>query len=105
MEGSGIEVDLFRYCSDPAFVQRLQLLRLKLFSQINEIVFYGKGGYDFNTVYSMPIWLRHFTYKQIAEAYRKEAEAAKAASEEGKQTLHQPPNVRVPNYSVGRSAK
>ena len=40
-----------------------------IFSQIHEIVFHGKGGYDWNTVYNMPIWLRNFTYRKIEEHY------------------------------------
>lgn len=47
-----------------------------MFSQIHEIVFYGKGGYDFNTVYNLPIWLRNFIYHELVEAYKAEAEAA-----------------------------
>jgi len=43
--------------------------RLYLFKQIHEILFYGKGGYDFETVYTMPIWLRKFTFKLISDYY------------------------------------
>lgn len=105
MEGVGIDIELFRHYDNPAFSQRLQLLRLKLFSQINEIVFYGKGGYDFNTIYTMPVWLRHFIYKQMVEAYQREADAMKASENSGTQTLARAPNVRVPDYSVKRSTK
>lgn len=47
-----------------------------MFSQIHEIVFYGKGGYDFDTVYNLPIWLRNFIYHELVDAYKAEAEAA-----------------------------
>jgi len=43
-----------------------------LFKQIHEIVFHGKGGYDWNTVYNMPIWLRRFTFIEIKKYYDKE---------------------------------
>ena len=46
-----------------------------LFSQIHEIVFHGKGGYDWATVYNMPVWLRRFTFEKIKEFYEKEREA------------------------------
>ena len=59
--------------------------KVNLFSQIHEIVFHGKGGYDYETVYNMPVWLRTFTFKKLNEYYEKEAEAAKKAS--GKSTL------------------
>ncbi len=45
--------------------------RLHLFRTIHEIVFHGKGGYDFMTVYHFPIWLRKFVYKSIEEYYDK----------------------------------
>jgi len=44
-------------------------IRKSLFDQIHEIIFHGNGGYDYNTVYNMPIWLRNFTFKKIKEWY------------------------------------
>jgi hypothetical protein len=44
---------------------------MALFNQIHEIVFHGQGGYDYNTVYNMPIWLRKFTFNKIKEWYNK----------------------------------
>jgi hypothetical protein len=35
-------------------------------------VYWGKGGYDFHTVYNMPVWLRLFTYKRISDQHSKE---------------------------------
>jgi len=49
--------------------------RQNLFSQIHEIVFHGNGGYDWHTLYNMPIWLRNFTFKKIEEWYKKQEEA------------------------------
>ncbi len=46
-----------------------------MFSQIHEIVFHGNGGYDWQTVYDMPIWLRKFTFHKLKEHYDKEREA------------------------------
>ena len=46
--------------------------RLNLFSQIHQIVFNGKGGYDFHTIYNMPIWLRKFTYSSIDKFYKEQ---------------------------------
>ncbi len=45
-----------------------------LFKQIHEIVFNGQGGYNWDTVYEMPIWLRRFTYQTLKEHYEKIAE-------------------------------
>ena len=49
-----------------------------MFSQIHEIVFNSKGGYDWNTVYEMPIWLRTFTFNKLKEFYDKEQEQVDA---------------------------
>jgi hypothetical protein len=36
------------------------------------MVFYGKGGYDWETIYNMPIWLRKFTFNKIFDHYESE---------------------------------
>jgi len=48
--------------------------RIAVFTQIHEICFYGQGGYDWETVYDMPIWLRRFTFNQIHDHYKKQNE-------------------------------
>jgi hypothetical protein len=58
-------------------------VRLGLFSIIHEIVFHGKGGYDWDTVYNMPIWLRKFTFNKIREWYDKESDSYKKAGSTG----------------------
>jgi len=54
-------------------------LRKNLFTQIHEIVFHGKGGYDWYTIYNMPIWLRNYTFTLINEHYEKEKKAYEKA--------------------------
>jgi len=49
-------------------------VRSNIFTQIHEIVFHGQGGYDWETVYNMPIWLRNFTYQKMKEYYNKQSE-------------------------------
>jgi hypothetical protein len=46
-----------------------------IFKQIHEIVFHGNGGYDWNTVYNMPLWLRRTTFNLIKEYYDEQREA------------------------------
>lgn len=48
--------------------------RVNFLTQIHEICFYGQGGYSWNDVYNMPLWLRKFTYQKIKEHYDKRAE-------------------------------
>jgi hypothetical protein len=63
--------------------------RAAIFTQIHEIVFHGKGGYDWHTVYDMPIWLRRFTFNQIQRHYTEEKDAIenKGKNNSGKQTV------------------
>jgi hypothetical protein len=52
-------------------------IRIRVFTQIHQILFHGKGGYDYNTVYNMPLWLRKFTYSEIQKFYDEEEAAYK----------------------------
>ena len=49
--------------------------RAAIFKQIHQIVFHGNGGYDWHTVYNMPIWLRRFTFNEIQKYHKEEQEA------------------------------
>ena len=60
---------------------------MSLFKQIHEIVFHGNGGFDWNTVYSMPIWLRKYTFSQIQKHYDNEKEVNEKAQNNDKTTL------------------
>jgi hypothetical protein len=61
--------------------------RLNLFTQIHQIIFHGKGGYDWHTIYNMPIWLRKFTFKQIKDFYEEEKKQMEEAKSGNSQTL------------------
>jgi hypothetical protein len=70
-----------------------QIARANLFTQIHEICFHGKGGFDWPTVYAMPRWLRQFTFNKINEFYQKENEAYEKSTSKGggnKSTLVDP---------------
>jgi hypothetical protein len=59
---------------------------MNLFSQIHQILFHGKGGYDYNTIYNMPIWLRKFTYSEIKSFYDEEKKLHESSSSGDKGT-------------------
>jgi len=59
--------------------------RAGVFKQIHEIVFHGQGGYDWNTVYNMPLWLRKFTFNEIKTYHEKQNEAVKNQNKDPKQ--------------------
>ena len=72
--------------------------RQNLFSQIHEIVFHGNGGYDWDTIYNMPIWLRNFTFKKIEEWYEKQNESQNKANNQLKNTKEiARPNINPAN--------
>jgi hypothetical protein len=74
-----------------------------IFKQIHEIVFHGNGGYDWNTVYSMPLWLRRTTFNLIKEHYDKQDEAI----EKQRNTLKNSNNKEIsrPNITPNYTAK
>ena len=62
--------------------------RKNLFTQIHNIVFHGNGGYDYYTIYNLPIWLRKFTFSEIDNYNKEQNKKYKEAQEgKGKQTL------------------
>ena len=68
---------LLRY----SFFGLTQEYRFNLFKQLHEIIYYG-NGYDYDTIYNMPIWLRNITYKFIQDSINQKNEAEKKANEE-----------------------
>ena len=54
--------------------------RKNLFTQIHNIVYHGGGGYDFGTIYNMPIWLRKFTFKEIDDFIQDKNKKIEAAN-------------------------
>ena len=69
---------LWRY----SFFGLTQEYRYNLFRQIHEIIYYGRG-YDYATIYEMPVWLRNITFKFIQDSINQENEANKKSSNSG----------------------
>lgn len=61
--------------------------RAAVFTQIHEICFHGQGGYDWYTVYDMPIWLRRFTFNKLQDYYKKQEEQIESSKNGGKTSL------------------
>ena len=75
--------------------------RNNLFSQIHQIVFHGKGGYDWNTVYNMPIWLRRFTFNEIQKHYDEESKAynkSNNSNSNSKTVIDQDGKIKNPEF-------
>lgn len=44
------------------------------------MVFYTKGGFTYEDVYFMPVYLRNFQYKQLSDTLKQQADAMKNAT-------------------------
>ena len=78
-----------------------QEYRLGLFNQIHQIVFHGQGGYDWYTVYNMPIWLRKYTFNEIKkynEETNKQIEEAKSGKKNKKNLINTDGTVNTPEF-------
>ena len=68
---------------------------------IHEIVYHGNGGYDWETVYNMPIWLRTFTFNKIKDFVDKRAEEEEKAMRQAQGVQQLTPENQVitpPDY-------
>jgi hypothetical protein len=75
--------------------------RAALFKQIHEMVFHGKGGYDWYTIYDMPTWLRKFTFNEMQKFYKEESESTgnTGPNNKGSKTLIDPSGkVNTPEF-------
>jgi hypothetical protein len=60
--------------------------KVHLHQNIFSLIYYGNGGFTFDTVYTMPVYLRTFYMKQLEDVKKKEAEMIESATKKGKQT-------------------
>jgi hypothetical protein len=75
--------------------------RAALFAQLHDIVFNGNGGYSFETVYELPIWLRKFIHRTLIEHYDKQNNQQHQQSRNAP-TL-QNGQIKAPDYSTKAS--
>jgi len=73
--------------------------RAALFSQIHEICFHGQGGYQWEEVYSMPTWLRNFTFNKIQDFHNEQNNRINSQIKEGEKILvDSSGKVNTPNF-------
>ena len=73
--------------------------RYALFKQIHEICFHGQGGYQWETIYNMPIWLRKLTFKEISDFNSKQNNQIENQTKAGEKTLIDPSGkVNTPDF-------
>ena len=67
----------------------------------HQICFHGKGGYDWNTIYNLPIYLRKFIFNEIREFYEEEKRQTEKSQDPNKQVLKNPSNFKDnPNKKI-----
>ena len=76
-----------------------------IFSQIHEIVYHGNGGYDWHTVYNMPLWLRKFTFEKIKEFNEKQQEEIEKRQQKNTPTSSSKNEIARPNIKPDYSFK
>lgn len=79
--------------------------RASIFQQIHQIVFHGKGGYDWETVYNMPIWLRQFTFGEIQKYYDKEKQAYENKGDGTKTVIDSDGKIKSPEFLSSSKGK
>jgi hypothetical protein len=87
-------------------LNNINSFRFSIFSQIHEIIFHGNGGYDYNTVYNMPIWLRNYTFNKLKEWYQpKNSNEDSWVNGSVKEEASKNKKIKVPTYVTKASKK
>ena len=47
------------------------------------MIYYGNGGFNFNDLYTMPVYLRNFYLKKLIDVKKAEKEDAERANKKG----------------------
>jgi hypothetical protein len=71
-------------------------------------VFHGQGGYNYVTVYNMPLWLRKYTFQIIKEWYdnsKPDENGASWVSSVAKEEASKNKKINVPTYVTKASKK
>lgn len=80
---------------------------MKLFNEIHEIVFHGGGGYTWEQVYNMPIWLRRFTWNKLIKWFTPVDENEESWLNKGVKDKVKKENTKIkpPSYVTSRGKK
>lgn len=81
-----------------------QPLRKNLFTLIHEIVFHGNGGYDFDTVYNMPIWLRSLVFNRIQDFNNQQKKSAEEGNSESTTLIDSDGKINIPAFANASKA-
>lgn len=77
--------------------------RRLVFSTVHDIVFHSNGGYDWHTVYNMPIWLRRFTLEKMNEHFENEKKQYESINKSTSKTIPKGPSIKSPTHTLKKS--
>jgi hypothetical protein len=67
--------------------------RLAIHHNIFQLVTFGKGGWTYDAVYNLPVYLRNYYSKLLSDVLTKEADAVKQAQAKPPTALPKPPTT------------
>ena len=77
----------WRWRSPPSFFGLQSKDKPLIHEQIFQLIYFGKGGFTFDEVYNMPIYLRSFYYKRLEKQYNEETAQIKKEQQKHKKIL------------------
>lgn len=71
-----------------------------------DLVYWGKGGFSFEQIWNMPVYLRRYYINKISDIHKKEEEAAKGNQNSDKQAMENFENLNYDwgNYNIDSKA-
>ena len=82
-----VEKRRWRWNSLPSFFGLQPKDKPLIHEQVFQLIYFGKGGFTFDEVYNMPIYLRSFYYNRLEKQYKEEATQIKKEQQKQKKTL------------------
>ncbi len=46
--------------------------KVRIYNEVFDICYFGRGGFTFEEVYNFPVWLRHYYIKRINDKHKEE---------------------------------
>ena len=82
-----VEKRRWRWKSPPSFFGLQPEDKPLIHEQVFQLIYFGKGGFTFDEVYNMPIYLRRFYLKRLDSQYEDEAKQVKKEQQKFNQKL------------------
>ena len=71
--------------------------KVSLHSEVFELAYYSEGAFTQDIAYKLPIYLRRFYYKKLADAKKKEKEETEKSNGSSQSSMPSMPSIPRPN--------